>query len=211
MVLRDVIGEINNKFFENSGINLSLATFIDQAVKSFNEPSGASSNSYYSLTELTNPQQKFCKVTAPYVKRNNTLARKLIMGKILERKFANWCRLMPELQVEEGTLDGAYVGIPRVRGRVDFIIDNRIVELKTKENIPESVNEIYDKYPNDLEQLVFYSALHPSRPEKNILLFMKDKSPFSMRAFEVNTKDFNTIKSIILERIQILDNAFLPN
>ena len=206
MVVRDVIGEINNGFLESVSSNLSLGSIIEQNVKSFNEASSAPS-SYYFVTDLTNPQQKFCKMTAPHVKKDDSLTKKLILGKILERKFANWCRLLEGLQIEEGLLDGIYVGIPKVRGKVDYVIDNMIIELKTKEKIPLSINEIFERYPNDLEQLVFYSALHPSNPEKNILLFMQDKSPYSMKAFEVITKDFNTIKSLIRERIKLLDEA----
>ncbi len=177
-----------------------------KTVKSLNESSSAPTGYYY-LTDLTNPQQKFCKIIAPHVKKSNALTKKLEMGKRLEAKFSNWCKLLPDFQLEQGLLDGSYVGIPRVRGKVDFIVDNMIVEFKTKEKIPDSVEEIFEKYPNDLEQLVFYSALHPNNPEKNILLFMQDKKPFSINVFEVITKDFNSVKSLIRERIKLLDDA----
>jgi len=206
MVIRDVIKEINNEFFESVSSNLSLSSIIEQTVKSLSDSSPAPS-SYYFLTDLTNPQQKFWKIIAPHVKKSDALTKKLIMGNKLQTKFSNWCRLLPGFQIEEGLLDGAYVGIPRVKGRVDYIINNMIVELKTKEKIPESVNEVFEMYPNDLEQLVFYSALHPNNPEKNILLFMHDKSPFSIKVFEVITKNFDAIKSMIKERIKLLDEA----
>ncbi len=206
MVVRDVILEINGIFLENITPNISLSTIIEQTVKSLNDASPAPI-SYYYLTDLTNPQQKFWKIVAPHVKKSDALTKKLIMGNRLQAKFSNWCRLLPNLQIEEGLLDGAYVGIPRVKGRVDYVINNMIVELKTKEKIPESIQEIFEKYPNDLEQLVFYSALHPNNPEKNILLFMQDKRPFQIKAFEVTIKDFEAIKSLIKERIILLDES----
>jgi len=206
MVVRDVVKEVKNRFLGSVTPNLSLSSTIERTIKLLNESTPAP-NSYYFLTDLTNPQQKYWKIIAPHVKKSNTLTKKLIMGNKLQAKFSNWCRLLPDLQVEEGLLDGAYVGIPRVKGKVDYIINNMIVELKTKEKIPESIDEVFEKYPNDLEQLVFYSALHPNNPEKNILLFMQDKKPHTMKAFEIITKDFDVIKSLIMERIKLLDES----
>jgi len=206
MPKRDIISEINTSFREKCTTNLSLMTIIEDSLKKLGE-SPATPTDYYYVTDLTNPQQKFWKTMSPHVKKSNDLTRRLIMGNRLQTKFTNWCKTLPNFMVEEGMLDGAYVGIPKVKGRVDYVIDNSIIELKTKEAIPKTIEEIFEKYPNDLEQLVFYSALHPAKPIKNILLFMESKKPYSITAFEIITKNFDAVKSIINERIKLLDET----
>ena len=163
---------------------------------------------YYYVINLTNPAQKFFSRAYPEVRKPPALARKLALGKRLHSLASVWFRTLPDFVVEEGTLDGAWVGLVGVRGKIDYRVGDSIFELKTKDNPPETPEEIISSYPQDLEQLVFYSVIHPSSPTVNYLIFMKDSAPFSLKAFRVITEDAGTIKSILISRISALNKSF---
>jgi hypothetical protein len=94
-----------------------------------------------------------------------------------------------------------------VMGKIDIRAGNSLYELKTKDNTPETVAEIVSSYPQDLEQLAFYSVIHPSNPRVNYLVFMKNSPPFDLKVFRVEINDANRIKSILTSRIDKLDRA----
>lgn len=117
---------------------------------------------YYYVTHLTNPAQTFFSRLYPEIKKPPELARKLARGKQLHNFASVWFRTLPNVTVEEGAIDGAWVGLIGVRGKIDYHIGNSILEFKTKDNPPETPKEIISFYPQDLEQLAFYSIIHPS-------------------------------------------------
>jgi hypothetical protein len=163
---------------------------------------------YYYVTHLTNPAQAFFSRAYPEVRKSPALARKLALGNRLHSLASVWFRTLPNFVVEEGTLDGAYVGLPGVRGKIDYRVGDSIFELKTKDNLPENPEEIISSYPQDLEQLAFYSVIHPHSPTVNHLIFMKNSAPFSLRAFRVTTEDTGTVKSILKSRMRTLSRSF---
>lgn len=163
---------------------------------------------YYYLIHLINPALTFWSRKYKDTQKSNDILRKLNLGKRLERMASFWFRKLPDFLTEGGKLDGAFVGIPRVRGAMDFRIGENIIEFKTKDTLPESVNEIFQKYPQDLEQLAFYSVLDTSKSKKNYLVFMNNIPPYKLKVFKVITKDFGKIKTLLLERIKLLDEAF---
>ena len=144
---------------------------------------------------------------ASQTEKTPELARKLARGKQLQQFATSWFRNLPDFVLEEGKLDGAYVGLSGVRGSIDYRIGESIFELKTKEELPKDIHDIWNLYPNDLEQLAFYSVLHPSYPKINYLIFMKNIAPFELKAFKIETNDITKIKNIILYRIKILREA----
>jgi len=166
---------------------------------------------YYYVTHLTNPAQTFFSRAYPEVRKPPALARKLALGNRLHSLASVWFRTLPNFVVEEGTLDGAYVGLLGVRGKIDYRVGDSIFELKTKDNLPENPEEIISSYPQDLEQLAFYSVIHPYSPTVNYLIFMKNSAPFDLRAFRVTTEDPGTVKSILTSRIRALSKSFETN
>ena len=163
---------------------------------------------YYYVTHLTNPAQAFFSRLCPEIRKPPSLARKLALGKQLHSRASVWFRTLPDFVVEEGTIDGAWVELPGVRGKIDYRVGDSIFELKTKNNLPETPEEIISFYPQDLEQLAFYSVIHPSSPKVNYLIFMNNSSPFNLKAFRVVTKDAGTIKSILIYRMNALNKSF---
>lgn len=166
---------------------------------------------YYYVTHLTNPAERFFSTLCPEIEKPPGLARKLALGKRLHSLAGVWFRTLPDFVVEEGTIDGAWVGLLGVRGKIDYRVGDSILEFKTKDNPPETPEEIISSYPQDLEQLVFYSVIHPFSPMVNYLIFMKNSSPFNLKAFRVITEDVGTIKSILMSRISALDKSFETN
>ena len=166
---------------------------------------------YYYVTHLINPAQTFFSRAYPEVRKPPALARRLALGKRLHSLASFWFRTLPDFVVEEGTLDGAWVGLLGVRGRIDYRVGDSIFELKTKDSPPETPEEIISSYPQDLEQLAFYSVIHPSSPTVNYLVFMKNSAPFDLKAFRVVTQDAGAIKSILMSRMRALNKAFESN
>jgi len=201
-----IIDEING-LVAGCSADESLASLLkgvmDQELTEQPAPIG-----YYYVTHLTNPAQTYFLRLCPEIRRPPTLARKLALGKRLHSLASVWFRTLPGFVVEEGAVDGAWVGLLGVRGKIDYRVGDSIFELKTKDNPPETPDEIISSYPQDLEQLAFYSIIHPSFPKVNYLVFMKNSSPFNLKAFTVITEDTGKIKSVLKARMRVLDKSF---
>ncbi len=163
---------------------------------------------YFYLTHLINPINAYwAKLNSSSVANSNNTARKLFLGQKIERLVSIWFKKLPDFILEQGKLDGAFVGIPGVVGKFDFLIGDSIIELKSKDELPKDKDEIIKLYPQDIEQLAFYSALHPMQPKENYLIFINQAHPYKFKAFRLITTDFGKIKSIMLSRISQLKNA----
>jgi hypothetical protein len=163
-------------------------------------------SNYFFLTELVNPTQSLWRRLAPGVRRSQELANRLELGKQRHRIAGYWFSRLPDFQLAEGTLDGFYVGIPEVVGRFDFLIGGSILEFKTKTVPDVSLEDVTTRYLNDLEQLVFYSALSVDEPVSNTLCFLGSGPPYqaTMRAFNVRVTNHSQIRAEIRARIELL-------
>jgi hypothetical protein len=168
----------------------------------------ASPRNYYYITQVTNPAQTYFSRLYPDIKRPPEIARKLAHGKQLHSFASIWFKNLPDYYAEEGLLDGAWVDVPGVRGKIDHRLGDSILEFKTKDTLPDTPEDIISTYPHDLEQIAFYSVIHPSSPKNNYLVFMRDSSPYELKAFRIEIKDKGAIKSILLSRIRHLNKAF---
>lgn len=194
------------KYYGGVSSNESLASSIKDTMKK-QLKEDPSSKKYFYVTHITNPAGAYWSITNPKIKYQEEIARKLALGKSLE-KFANpWFRNLPEFVVEEGKIDSAWIGKPGVRGSIDYRLGDSIIEFKTKEKLPENVLEIFSIYPQDLEQLAFYSVIHPSSPDENYLVFMKDTHPHELKTFKVKVKDFGALKNLMINRMKTLREA----
>ena len=114
----------------------SLASLLEIVVKKQLRSSPSPPNYYY-LTDLTNPIQKFYSNNNPTVRKSQELSRKLIQGTQLHQLSGCWFRNLEGFVLEEGTLDGIWMGVDGVRGKIDYRIDESLVEFKTKDKIPK--------------------------------------------------------------------------
>jgi len=199
-----------NEYVLGYECNESLAGMIRKGI---NEQSKVkvSPKDYYYVTDLCNPCETYWKKIKPDVKRPNELLRRLFKGKELHKRASYWLSLLDDFSVYEGKIDGIYVDLLGVRGAIDYLLGGKIVDLKTKDKIPNTDEEVFSSYPQDIEQVVFYSLLHPENPIENYLLFMENKYPFTLKAFKIKIKDFGRIRSLLKDRIKKLDFAFANN
>ena len=143
-----------------------LNNLITNFLKGMDKSSYVPPEKYYFLTELPNLPQNYHKRMNPEnTERSRELKEKLNRGKRLEPLAKFWFKKSDGFGGEESVIDGIHFNL-RVRGRIDFKINNAICELKTKEKIPETREEIIREYVNDVEQLVFYVALLPILKKK---------------------------------------------
>jgi hypothetical protein len=184
----------------------SLSGMLKIIVQDQLKPKSTPKNYYY-LTEVTNPTLTYYSRLNPQITTPPELGRKLVLGSHLHSIAGNWFRNLPDYIVDEGTLDGAWEDVAGVRGRIDHLIGDSIMEFKTKDNNPQGPEDVIKYYPQDLEQLVFYCAIHPSKPKKNYLVFMENKSPYKIIAFQINIKNIDKIKEVLKSRIKQLNDA----
>ncbi len=162
---------------------------------------------HFNVTQLINPAQTYWDRITGGVPKSPELRRKLAKGKRLQTVASIWFQTLPDFIDESGKLDGAIVDLRGVRGELDYVIGNSIIELKTKDKLPLTPDEILNEFPQDLEQLMIYSALYPLNPEINYLVFMTNKRPYKFATFKVTIKDLNQIKNFIKERIKLIKKA----
>jgi len=116
-------------YVERVNIDESLSSMLRAIIRKqvVDRPSP---KNYFFVTHITNPAQAYWSILNPDLKKPKPLARKLATGKLLQT-FANiWMRTLPEFIVEEGTLDGVWVGMPGVRGSIDYCVGEAIIEFK---------------------------------------------------------------------------------
>lgn len=199
-----IIEEINSLKVKAT-IDGSLSDMVGVVIKKYHE-TRSSPSGYYVITQLVNPineyHSKLHDVPTP-----EKLGRKFARGKQLHNFAGRWFKNLPDFIDDERTFDGKWAGIDRVRGRVDFLMQDSIFEFKTKERIPINEDEVFTLFPQDLEQLAFYSVMLPSKPKINYLVFMEDQEPYSLRAFRVEIKNEGRIIAILKSRIGLLDEA----
>ncbi|MCK4554335.1 hypothetical protein KAU19_05255 [Candidatus Parcubacteria bacterium] len=205
----ETIKEIQ-RFVQSYSSDESIASIITEEMKKQLEEIPHPPNYYY-VTDLTNPAQTFFSRLNPEVKKSKELALKLAQGKRLHNLTGGWFRKLDNFIVEEGTIDGFLNGLPGVRGKIDYRVGGSIFELKTKDYLPETPEEIISSFPQDLEQLAFYSVIHPSKPKINYLVFMENSPPYEFKAFKVTTNEFGTIKSILKNRMNELNKTIETN
>lgn len=200
-----IIEEIN-KYVTSTTYDESMSSLLKNVMDSQLSEEPTPKNYFY-VTQVTNPAQTFSSKIYPDIKKTPEIARKLAYGKQLHNFASIWFKNLPDYIAEEGLLDGVWVNIPGVRGKIDHRIGESLLEFKTKDKNPTTSEEIIVNFPHDLEQIAFYSAMHPSHPKINYLVFMTNSSPFDLKAFKIEIKDIGIIKSLLISRIDRLNKA----
>jgi len=199
---------LTNRFVKSIIANDSLTGFLKNKCNG-NGKLQSSPESYFFLTDLCSPMDS-------YIKRNFIIEesleskKRMNTGNKIHRFAESWFQRIGGFESSESILDGVYFGLA-VRGRIDARIGDSIIELKTKDIIPESKEEIIEKYPQDIEQLSFYACIDPTKPQTNYLVFISHENPAKVRAFKVEIKDFNKVKYVLKNRIDELGKAIKKN
>lgn len=198
-------------FSPSQTVNSSLTAILKKTVEDESKKHPTPKD-YIIVTDLVNPTAKLRDIICPNIPISPETSRRLKTGSKLHSFAAPWFREISGYTEEEGILDGAFVGLPGIRGKLDSFVNNSIIEFKTKdekvgETLPNDAAELVANFPQDLEQVVFYALLHPDRPKQNYLVFMKSDPPQNLKVFRVTIKDFEAVKHLLLERQKSFNDA----
>jgi len=195
----DIIAYMNS-FSPRTTPNATIRGMLINSQK--NNPKSQGKN--YSLSDLCNPLRLYFQIKYPKKFQPTLETQKLfalgnmvhgIMGKAIEK--------MPDFVDTESNLDGNFLGIP-VRGRIDAETKDSIFEFKSKGELPKTIEEVFEKYPQDVEQLGFYSFLDPLHRKENYLIFVSQDGKFQLKAFKFVIKSVKGIGNELINRIELL-------
>lgn len=121
----------------------------------------------------------------------------------------SWIRYFAPMAVREEEVNGGMDGLPEVRGRIDFRIDNHIIEFKTTSHDINSESDVLNKNPQDLEQIVFYAALSGRVHEEHYLVYYEQDHQELFRAFTVRIRSGADPISYMRNRLDAMINSIL--
>ena len=170
--------------------------------------SNSSPPEYFYLTSVCDPHKEYIVQKFPQNNFEKLSEKSFIIGRKLHSFADRWFKGMSNFISSESVLDGFYLGI-KAKGKIDARIGDSIVELKTKNKLPETSEEVFRLYSRDVEQLAFYSVLDPLRPKINYLVFMTQIYPYKFKVFKMEIKDHNKIDEILKKRINNLRGVLL--
>jgi len=194
-----------NKFVSKIDPNESLTGFL-KTKKISSSNSIIAPRDYFFMTQLCSPMDKYLEINFPNVEPSLEAKKRRDIGRKIHHFAESWFKKIEGFESSESILDGIYFNLP-VRGRIDARINNSLIELKTKDIIPETKEELIEMYPQDIEQLGFYTCIDPLKPKINYLVFLSHENPSRLKVFKVSIKNFNRIKYVLKKRIDDFDKA----
>ncbi len=160
------------------------------------------------VTDLVNPVQAYYDITNPSVPNPPDLQSRFNYGKFIERKVARVLSQDNRFVNEQGRVDGGYVGMPDVIGRIDFRMGDALIELKTSEQDVPDVSSLFSTKPQDLEQLLLYALFSKREKKDHRLLYLVGKHPNAKaRSFKVKIMQEGPIVSYFIQRRELLREA----
>lgn len=163
---------------------------------------------YFYITELVNPQQAYWD-RKDRLEPETDIRERLIKGTKLHRIAGYWFKDIEGFDYYEAILDGVWVGIEGVRGKIDFRYGDSIVEIKSKPDHVKDAESVISKYPHDLEQLLFYASISTIKSDLHYLVFIHDEKPHPISVFRIRIKEIEKIKKLLIKRIDMLRGALL--
>ena len=187
-----------SKFVNNISAHGTLAGLLN---KKLNEQQKIKRKNYFGVVDICNPLSTYFRFKYPEIfKHSIETKKKFSMGqrqhKITEKKIEKIDGFIDK----EIILDGELLGIA-LKGRADAKVGKAIWEIKSKEEMPKTKEDLIKKYPQDLEQVCFYSVLDPENPLENYLIFTPQSYPEEYKVFKIQILDIGKIKNLALNRI----------
>jgi hypothetical protein len=161
---------------------------------------------YFYLTELVNPIQAYWD-RMDRIEPETDILQKMNLGTRIHRLAGYWFRDIEGFEYPEAKLDGIWVGIDGVRGKIDFRFGDSVLEIKSKPDPVEDSESIISDYPHDLEQLLFYASISTISTDTHYLVFVHDEQPHPITFFRVKVKDIEPFKNLLRQRIEMLRTA----
>lgn len=162
---------------------------------------------WYGVTDLVNPARKYYDVKHPEVPDDPELTEKFRHGNRIHDLAYRWFRGLPGAVFREVEVTGEDLGISGLKGRLDFSLQNNIVEFKTTTHGIFSENDVIEKNPQDLEQLVAYSLLTAREREEHFLVYHSGDFEGSFRVFNVGLRNPDALAEVVKQRMLGLRHA----
>jgi len=162
---------------------------------------------WWYVTDLVNPSLAYYREVSPPIPTDPAIAQRLRFGKAIHDTAESWFRCMENFAAAEGAVDGAHIGLPGVRGRIDFRIGGSIIELKTTERATVDSDAVFSDYPHDLEQLVLYALFTVREDETHRLVYYRTGAEPPFTSFKVRLRRPGPLKHAFEQRLKLLDEA----
>jgi len=164
------------------------------------------------VTDLINPIHAYYDIKNQKIENPIELDKKYNYGKFIEEKVRIILSREPGYAVSQGYVDGSKVGMPDVKGKIDFRLEDTIIEFKTSEYDIPDVGQLINKNPQDLEQLLLYVLFTGRTKMDHILLYLTGRYPNLVpRQFKVKIKDKEELLSYFKARYENLKKGIEDN
>lgn len=162
---------------------------------------------YFYLTDLTNPQQNYWEHLGEAPEDSEEKLELFAHGNRMESRVRRAFSTMDDFYEEEATIDGAETGLPGIRGKVDFRYLDSLVEFKTSVYDIDTGQDVWDKAPQDIEQLLFYNVLWGYENDTHYLIYLSENDVNALHVFKVLIKDSDALRSALESRQAALSDA----
>jgi hypothetical protein len=162
---------------------------------------------YFFLTDLVNPQQNYWAHIGVEPEPSDKLQAAFGFGRFMQAQAAIALAQISGFAGSEGVLDGAAVGLPGIRGRADFRIGDSLWEFKTTRHRVDDPEHIWDKVPQDIEQILFYAALWTYEARDHHLFFFTSDSEEPLRVFKTTINNRGALRNTLKQRRDALAEA----
>lgn len=192
--------ETNNTHFET----LAKAVVKEMEIQNNTSPRGKNLR----VTDICNPMQYYYDIQTPNLLDPSDLQEKFDYGKFVETRVRNILSREKGFVVFQGNVDGSKCDMADVKGKIDFRINDGIIEFKTSEyDIPDT-NTLYSRNPQDLEQLLLYALFTERSNREHFLLYLTGRYPsLTPREFKIKITNRDKLIQYFKERRDRIANA----
>lgn len=190
----------------NVKIDVNISNLVKQKLPGY--AAGNVVRDYFYVTDLVNPVFYYWSLKEN-VQTPPDIQNKLNYGNYIHSISKYWFERISGFRFAEANVAGGYVEIDGVSGKIDFQINDSIIELKTKEREVNEVDDVLHNFPQDLEQIVTYAGISSSFYNEHFLVFAYDNGSgqFSFNSFKITIRDLNGVREFIKKRIRLLNYA----
>ncbi len=162
---------------------------------------------YLYVTDIINPVYSYYSRKYPEIETPEKIFERMKNGEETHFIARQWFEKIDGFSGSEIVLNGSNINV-NIIGRSDFMVYDSIIEFKTKNNDNVSIDNLFNVYLSDLEQLLFYSVINKNFDKNNYLVFYVNEKFY---VYKVNINDSEVIKNEILYRISSIKRSLLNN
>lgn len=188
----------------------SIEDIFKQILKQNKKTYSSGNGKSFRVLDLVNPPLAFFRHTlAEEPPKPENLTKLFSYGKFIEGKVAYILEMKePKFTVSQENVNGSNFNMGAVNGKIDFRIQDYIIELKTSEEDVSSESELLTEHPQDLEQLILYALFSHRDKHVHKLLYIVGRYPdIKVRTFKVKIKNAKKVEDYFVERLNKLKEA----